>query len=223
MKLFFKALAGFMFLGLFSGCTSAPTESANSANAGNAVNVVKIDTTSNSGTSNTAENPAAANVTVDRPVTNSPIQKELAAAPIGNSTVKVGKEDIPGFPGTAGKKITVIKPNMSEASSSAPSVPAPDDSEISSVMGEGMPVETRTFKSNRYITKIEKTTVTPDKDVRVKVFLKTGATKEFAAGSLDVMKVNGDEIARAVGIQIQPEEAKPMNPDKTTKEDVKKP
>lgn len=200
---------------MLSACSSPPAEEANSANAANSVNMVKIDTTT-TGTVDAKANLAAQS---NQAVVNQ-LPPELMAAK-GNTNVKIGKNDIPGFPGTAGKTITVVKPDMSKMTAQSPTNPGPDNSEISSMMGAGAPVETRVFKSNRYITKIEKTTVTPDKDIRVKVFLKNGETKEFAAGTLDVMKVTGDEIARAVGIEVQPEV--PVESDKSTKETTKKP
>jgi hypothetical protein len=76
---------------------------------------------------------------------------------------------------------------------------APDNSEITSEMTDkGQPVETRSFKNHRILTKIERI----DLDNRnIKVYLKNGKIVNLPEGKVEnFLTAPADDIIKAVGI-----------------------
>lgn len=80
--------------------------------------------------------------------------------------------------------------------------PAPDDSAISSTMNEkGIPIETRVFKNNPTLLKIERTFADIENPVTT-VYLKNGKVLTMPKGAVEKPESAGaDEILRAVGVK----------------------
>ena len=82
---------------------------------------------------------------------------------------------------------------------SAPAQPAPDNSEVSSVLTNNL-VQTRTFKNNPQLLKVEITTIVAENNRKVvKVYLKNGKVKELPEGKIsDPLTETADNILKAV-------------------------
>lgn len=79
---------------------------------------------------------------------------------------------------------------------------APDNSELSSTMNaQGTPIETRVFKSNPTLAKIERTFADLENPV-TKVYLKNGKVLTMPKGAVEKPETaTADEILRAVGVK----------------------
>lgn len=82
--------------------------------------------------------------------------------------------------------------------------PAPEDSLFKAQMtNEGMPIETRTFKSHPQILKVERVWITPQ-EKRLKVYLRNGKTVEADGNSFDQLNIAASsQILEAAGIKPQ--------------------
>jgi len=82
--------------------------------------------------------------------------------------------------------------------------PAPDNSEISSVMNNNVPTEVRTFKDNPMLVKMERIFVDVKKP-KVKVYLKNGKVLNVPPDKIsNPATASADEILLAVGIVRKP-------------------
>jgi hypothetical protein len=81
---------------------------------------------------------------------------------------------------------------------STPKQIAPDNSEITSMLGENF-VQTRTFKNNPQLLKVEVTMLSNENNRKVtKVYLKNGKIKEISEGKIaDPMTESADNILKA--------------------------
>ncbi len=78
--------------------------------------------------------------------------------------------------------------------------PAPDNSEISSVMNNNVPTEIRTFKNNPMLVKMERSFVDV-KNPQIKVYLKNGKVLDVPPGEIsNPATASADEILSAVGL-----------------------
>jgi hypothetical protein len=151
------------------GCGGSSTESANTETVSN------TDLTSNPA----AVNVNANNVQVITPGTNSNVNG-IPNMPVDNNSA-IYKEDP-----TKG-----VKPQPMTS-------PAPDNSEVTVNLGENL-VETRTFKNNAQIAKIERIVVpSKNNEATVKVYLRNGQVKEITNPKIDVMKAPSNEILQLV-------------------------
>jgi hypothetical protein len=80
--------------------------------------------------------------------------------------------------------------------------PAPEDSLFKAEMThQGMPIETRTFKSHPQILKVERLWITT-KEKRLKVYLRNGKTVEADGSSFDHLNIAASsQILEAAGIK----------------------
>lgn len=93
---------------------------------------------------------------------------------------------------------TAVKTDPKQLNSTRPTVPAGDNSEITSVVNENGVIETRTFKSHPTLAKIERTFA--GREVKVKVFLKNGQVAEMPADDItDFVNEPADQILRSLG------------------------
>ncbi len=107
-----------------------------------------------------------------------------------------GAENINGNPTLDNSKVTVV--DTTKLKPSIQARPLPENSEMTTVMNsKGQVIETRTFKDNPYISKIERVTVTP-KDVTTKVYLKNGAVKDLPGDKVKDFRI----IATSTVLQI---------------------
>jgi hypothetical protein len=98
-----------------------------------------------------------------------------------------GSENLNGNPTLDNSKITVV--DTSKVKPTITTRPLPEDSELSTVMNsKGNVIETRTFKNNPYISKLERVTVTP-KDVSLKLYLKNGTVRELPADKVKDFRI----------------------------------
>jgi len=94
------------------------------------------------------------------------------------------------------------------------SYPAPDNSEITSTMNNKVPIETRTFKNNPMLVKVERIFVKDVKHPQIKVYLKDGKVLEVPSGRIEnSATASANEILSAVGLVLKP--ALPVNSEKT--------
>ena len=82
--------------------------------------------------------------------------------------------------------------------------PAPEESLFKAEMtSEGMPIETRTFKSHPQILKVERVWITPQ-DKRLKVYLRNGKMVEADGNSFDQLNIAASsQILEAARIKPQ--------------------
>jgi len=122
-----------------------------------------------------------------------------APAPIANSSTNTPSSNtVINIPtnNAAVKKIPMPGKSMQ---TSAPAQPAPDNSEVSSVLTNNL-VQTRTFKNNPQLLKVEITTIVAENNRKVvKVYLKNGKVKELPEGKIsDPLTETADNILKAV-------------------------
>jgi hypothetical protein len=114
-------------------------------------------------------------------------------------------------------KVVKIEPKNFQPIS--PATPASDNSEISSVLGEKGTIETRVFKNNPTLAKIERiSNGAQDQRAKIKVFLKNGKVFELPAEKIgDFVNAPAQQILRAVGIEPKfpppPQQSKPSSSD----------
>ncbi len=163
----------FIFLG---GCSSSTTETVSPTNL------------------NTADNSIA---------NNSAAKPENINADSSQSVLLQNPEflDYKNKKGGKGKGVNVapIDPNAARFLS-----PAPDNSEITTEMNkQGQPIETRTFKSNPLLAKVERIYITLDNPT-VSVYLKDGKIINLPNGAIDnILTASAQEILNAVGTAPQ--------------------
>jgi hypothetical protein len=108
------------------------------------------------------------------PAANGSTSNQVNAATVSNNTPSMipypGTENTNGNPANSDIKVTNIDPKQIKTTN--PAMPAPDNSEMLTVLNEKGVVETRTFKSNPLLAKVERTTV--GRNVQLKIFLKNG-------------------------------------------------
>lgn len=160
-----------IFAGITAGC-SGGSESVNSNSRTNSANANNIQSNF---PASTAPVPNA------NSSTNSPGSNTVMNIPTNNAAVK----KIP----TPGKSMQT----------SGPTQPAPDNSEVSSVLTNNL-VQTRTFKNNPQLLKVEITTIIAENNRKVvKVYLKNGKVKELPEGKVgDPLTETADNILKAV-------------------------
>ncbi len=80
--------------------------------------------------------------------------------------------------------------------------PAPDNSELSSTMNaQGVPIETRVFRNNPTLSKIERTFADIENPI-TKVYLKNGKVLTMPKGAVEKPEsATAAEILRAVGVK----------------------
>jgi hypothetical protein len=109
-----------------------------------------------------------------------------------------GTENTNGVPANADTKVVNIDPKQLKPTN--PAMPAADNSEVGIALNEKGAVETRTFKSNPVLAKIEKTT--EGRDVRLKVYLKNGKVIPIPAEKIkNFTGDSAEQILQAAGIQ----------------------
>jgi len=135
------------------------------------------------------------------PAANGNTSNQANAATVSNNNPALipypGTENTNGNPAANNDiKVTNIDPKQIKPTN--PAMPAADNSEILTVLNEKGVVETRTFKRNPLLAKIEKTTV--GRNVQLKVYLKNG--KAIAVPSEKIGNFAGDsaeQILQAAG------------------------
>lgn len=157
-------------------------------------------TTACSTASAPAESNANTNVAVVQNQTN-PIANVPSSTPAANSAV-------PGIPNAPANMNMSKQDPTKTAKVQSVANPAPDNSEITVSLGQ-FPVETRTFKSNAQLAKVERIQDVANKKTTVKVYLKNGQVKELTGDiGIDPMKAMATEILSAAQ-NAQPAKAEP--------------
>jgi len=134
---------------------------------------------------------------VNQPNTNVEIAPNTNAVVIQNSLIsKNTMQELRSKKGRGNINVAPMGPSVS-----AVSVPAPDNSEVSSQMNkQGVPVETRTFKNHPVLVKVERTFTDITKPV-MKIYLKNGKVVNVPQGKIaDPLTASADEILKAVGV-----------------------
>jgi hypothetical protein len=109
-----------------------------------------------------------------------------------------GTENTNGIPANVETKVVSVDPKQLTPTNAA--MPAADNSEVLIALNEKGAVETRTFKSNPLLAKIEKTT--EGRDVRLKVYLKNGKVISLAPEKIKNFTTDSaEQILQAAGIQ----------------------
>jgi hypothetical protein len=137
-------------------------------------------------------------------VSTSRLDSNLSNTP-ENSPISNAMIPYPGAGNTAGAppangntQIVNIDPKKMKPTN--PAVPAADNSEITTVLNEKGAIETRIFKSNPLLSKIEK--VTFGRDVQIKIYLKNGRVIPVAADKIRSFAADSaEQILQAAGIQ----------------------
>lgn len=153
-------------------------------------------------TPTTTNNNVTANANTAVVVNNTGDNPTLNATPLPR-----GKEAIPGIPNSTSADVPNAKDDATRnAKAQTVTRPAPDNSEISTSLGENM-VETRTFKNNAQISRIEKIQDTKSGTTVFKVYLRNGQVRELPAGKVgDPM---GETAANIMKVLAGGEAAKP--------------
>ena len=124
-----------------------------------------------------------------------------------------GTENVRSNP-SENSNIKVTTPETTQLKPANPAMPAPDNSEIVMSLNEKGAVETRTFKANPVLAKIERTTA--GREVQLKVFLKNGKVIALPADKIkNFAAVSATEILQAAGIE-PPKPAQNPNTDAAT-------
>jgi hypothetical protein len=166
-SILFGAILAFVITTI--GCSNAPIENTG-ATANSNANTAVIVSTNNA-----------------NPINNMPSGAGDSAA--GNSNIP----GIPNVPGT-GKPISKEDPTRSGKMQDVKRS-APDDSEIKTSLGQDL-VETRTFKNNAQIAKIE---VIGTSKKTVKVYLRNGQVRELPEGKVgDPLSESASNILKAL-------------------------
>lgn len=128
----------------------------------------------------------------------------------GGGGAEVKNSNIPGIPAIPGTEKPVSKDDPTRnAKVEMVKRPAPDNSEITTQLGENM-VETRTFKNHAQIAKVEKILDIKANKTIYKVYLRNGQVRELPEGKVsDPMGETGDNIMKALAggaAQTKPED-----------------
>ena len=101
---------------------------------------------------------------------------------------------------TIGQNPTGTDPTQNVAVQPNPAVAGPDNSEVQTIMDQnGVVTETRTFKNNKYVTKVVRTT-RDGTNRTVKVYNAKGETRNLPKDKVEnAMKETGDALASAAG------------------------
>lgn len=101
---------------------------------------------------------------------------------------------------TLAQNPTGTDPTQNVAVQPNPSVAGPDNSEVQTIMDQnGVVTETRTFKSNKYVTKVVRTT-RDGTNRTVKVYNAKGESRNLPKDKVEsAMKDTGDALAAAAG------------------------
>jgi len=101
---------------------------------------------------------------------------------------------------TVGQNPTGTDPTQTMTPQPNPAMPGPDNSEVQTAMDtNGVVTETRTFKNNKYITKVVRTT-RDGTNRTVKVYNAKGESKNLPKDKVEnAMKESGDALAAAAG------------------------
>ena len=178
-----------------TGCSSASTVSNVETNAAKSSVPNAANAPSNAATNQTVVSPS--NSQPNLPPPNTAANPTNSNLPLIQSSA-VSRENLErlkskGFGNKNAPPIPSVKatPNT-----------APDNSEISSTMNaKGIPVETRTFKNNPTLLKLEKTFEDLSHPI-TKVYLKNGKVLTVPKDAIaDPENATGDEILRAVGVK----------------------
>ncbi len=163
----------FIFLG---SCSSSTTETVSTTNLNTADNSI-------------ANNSAAKSENINADSSQSVLLQNPEFLDYKNKKGGKGK----------GVKVAPIDPNAARFLS-----PAPDNSEITTEMNkQGQPIETRTFKSNPLLAKVERIYITLDNPT-VSVYLKDGKIINLPNGAIDnILTASAQEILNAVGTAPQ--------------------
>ncbi|MDQ3800725.1 MAG: hypothetical protein M3384_14860 [Acidobacteriota bacterium] len=137
---------------------------------------------------------------------NSPVAAN--PAPVANTNTAMipypGTENTNGAP-RSDTDAQVVNIDPKQLKPTSPAVPAADNSEVLTVLNEKGAVETRIFKSNPVLAKVEKTTF--GRDVQLKVFLKNGKVVSLAPEKIGNFTADSaEQILEAAGIRT----AKPV-------------
>lgn len=163
------------------------------------------------GTASAPESNTAVNSNANANANTAVVATNPANNPIANVTpAPVGESKIPGIPDMPGTDQPVAKNDPTRtAKAQVPSRPAPDNSVIEGpILGENI-VETRIFKNNAQIAKIEKIQDTKTQKTTVKVYLKNGKVSELPEGKVgDPLAETAANIMTALGGGA-PQQAKP--------------
>jgi hypothetical protein len=124
-------------------------------------------------------------------------------APLSNTNAGLipypGTENTNGSPAANGN-VKVVNIDSTQLKPTNPAVPAPDNSEISTSLNQQGAVETRIFKSNPVLAKIEKTSF--GKDVQLKLYLKNGRVIPLPAEKIKNFTTDSAaQILQVAGIQ----------------------
>ena len=189
-----------IFIAITSGCSSSTSENSNAASNNNANTAVVISTNNSNPTTNTN-----------------------LAGNLQNNTA-AGNSNIPGIPNVPGADKPISKEDPTRNPKiQAVSRPAPDSSEITTSLGQNL-VETRTFKNNAQIAKIE---VTGTDKKTVKVYLRNGQVRELPEGKVgDPLSESANNILKALGAggsEASKSESKPSAPPASATDTQKKP
>lgn len=117
----------------------------------------------------------------------------------------------PADPNTASANTSPVNPTMTQVPTGTdptqnvavqpnPAVAGPDNSEVQTVMDQtGVVTETRTFKNNKYVTKVVRTT-SDGTNRTVKVYNSKGESRTLSKDKVEnAMKETGDALAAAAG------------------------
>ncbi len=169
-----------ILLVFLSGCSSAP--------------VANVDTVNSNSTDNSVaemSNTNSASVTMEE------FMNTNAAAPAANRDVS----DLSGNPTGKNSRGKNTNPAPIDPNAETILTTAPDNSVISTSMNKkGAPVETRTFKSNPTLLKVER--VYNDlKNPTITVYLKSGKTFDLPKEKIDdIFNVSANDILNTVGV-----------------------
>jgi hypothetical protein len=135
------------------------------------------------------------------PTANGNAANQPDAATVSNSNPALipypGTENTNGNPANSDVKVTNINPQQLKPAN--PPMPAADNSEIFIALNEKGAVETRIFKSNPLLAKIEKSTV--GRNVQLKVYLKNGKVIPVAAEKIgNFTNDSAEQILQAAGV-----------------------
>jgi hypothetical protein len=187
----------FIFLG---GCSSSTIETVGTTNSNTSDNSFVINSAAKSENINAA----------DSTKTEEPINADSSQSVLPQSPEFLDYKNKKGGKGK-GVNVAPIDPNATRFLS-----PAPDNSEITTEMNkQGQPIETRTFKSNPLLAKVERIYTTMDNPT-VRIYLKNGKIINLSKGKIDnIFSASAQEILNAVG-------AVPQNDNSLLKENMEK-
>ncbi len=172
-----------------TGCSSSATVSNVESNAANKIVVYNLQSN--------ASNKQAADLPVNQPnQSNAVAGNTTNANKSGVQDSSISLENLERLKSKGGGDKNAAPIAAVKASPN----PAPDNSEISSTMNsKGVPIETRVFKNNPMLLKVEKTFEDPVNPL-TKAYLKNGKVLIVPKGALAKPETaTGDEILRAVG------------------------